>query len=113
MRRVAEALRRGQVDLRTALITGAAGLALSCVTTVSGVVWTKYNAAEDQRREVEQLRRDRDRHEAILASLPVEQLRTLPATVEQIRAASDEMRGSVGRLESMMRGVRPASGKRP
>lgn len=94
MRRPAEALKRvlGQLDLRTALVTGAAGLLFSCVTTTSGVIWTRYNAAEDVRRQTAQ-------NTADITAMRAE-VQRMSAIMERAVAASDDVRRAVDDLKT-------------
>lgn len=95
----------GQVELRGALVT--AGLTLC--SWVGGVVWTRYNYAEDQRRLLEAT--------AAATTKNATEIASVSSKVEQIRAAFDEQsRGQVVFLAEIKRIVqsgRPASGKRP
>lgn len=85
MRRQAEALKAvlGQIDLRTI----ATAIVSGCLMWFGGSTWERYETAEDVRREVAALRVEVDRHNAVLVSLPVEELRAVPAKVERIENA--------------------------
>jgi len=104
MRGQAEALKRGQVDLRTALVTGTLGLVFSFITTTGGIVWTRYNAAEDMRRQTAANTEE-------IAQLRGE-VRRMAAQTERIEAAFDGVRNAVERLkEPQSVRVRSAGGR--
>ncbi len=107
MRRPTEALRAtlGQFDLRTALITGGLGLLLSCVSTTTGIVYTRWTAAEDVRRQT-------DQNTADIAEMRGE-VRRMAAQGERVAAAFDGVRNAVDEIKSSMHGrgrIRPAGG---
>lgn len=94
-------------------VLGAA--AISLLSWGGGCVTERYNVAEDLRREVKATSALVTAHNAVIVSLPVEDLKKLPARVERIENATDGTRDAVERIENALhgRGVRPASGKRP
>ncbi|HEU4526276.1 MAG TPA: hypothetical protein VFR62_14720 [Gemmatimonadales bacterium] len=80
---------------------------ISLLSWGGGCITERYTVAEDVRREVKAHGEQLKAHNAILVTLPVDDLKKLPAKVERIEAASDGMRDSVERMERALRGSPP------
>lgn len=92
----------GQVEVPAAVITAAITLVTSALTGVVTYTVAQAQAVAEFRATVDDHSREIDR----LRSLPVEDLKALPARFEVVAAASEQTARSVDRIEALLRGSR-------